>query len=90
MPCCIRRSALSKKWRVGMAAYGYVTNYAGLLCHMWGSRAVGPQVFESYRDYVRLCTEEMEDPSTVEFSPMMQVGTGQSDPGPDREEAKQA
>lgn len=74
---------LVAKWRVGMATYGYVTNYAGLLCHMWGSRAVGPQVFEHYRDYVQLCTEGVEESPPSEPSLAIQVGTHQAgaDPG---------
>lgn len=56
---------LVPQWRVGMVKFGYVTNYAGLLCHMWGSRALGPQIFEHYQEYVLLCTEQALDTLTI-------------------------
>ncbi len=54
-------------WRVGWAEYGIITNYANLLCHMWGSRAIGSQY---YKQYVKFCKERMQNTITIELLPL--------------------
>jgi len=64
---------LVPRWRVGMINYGFVTNYAGILCHMWASRALGSKIFEYYCDYVQLCTGQVQDSAPNESFALSQT-----------------